>query len=136
MLMSDVLEVTAHALTAILGLWLGLTVLTRSRTRDGRVFTVLALALATWSTSVIIQRLTSQPGATGGVLHAVEELAAAVVIPATAHFSLVIASDGRPSRRQRSLIVLAYVVNIAFAIPGALDRTAPIAIAAPQLAIG
>jgi hypothetical protein len=136
MTMADFLEVTAHALTAILGLWLGLTVLTRSRTRYGSVFAVLALALAAWSTSIIVQRLTSQPAATNVALHAIEELTAAIVIPATAHFSLLIATDGRPSRRQRSLIVFAYVVNVALAVPGALDRTAPIAIATPHLAIG
>ena len=136
MLTADFLEVTAQALTAILGLWLGLTVLTRSRTPYGRAFGVLALALATWSTSIIVQRLTTQPTATGGLLHAVEELAAAVVIPATAHFSLLIATDGRPTRGQRRAIAVAYLVNVAFAVPGSLDRGAPIAIAAPHLAIG
>ncbi|HEY3335291.1 MAG TPA: hypothetical protein VGK16_08685 [Candidatus Limnocylindrales bacterium] len=129
------LEVTAHALTAILGAWLGLTVLTRSRTVYARVFGLLALTLALWSTSVIVQRLSSAPS-TGSVLHAIEELAAAVIVPATAHFSLLIATEGHPSRRQWRAVVAAYVLNVAFAIPGAIDRTAPIAISTPQLAIG
>ena len=128
------LEVTAQSLTAVLGVWLGLTVLTRSRAPQARVFALLALALVAWSTAVIEQRLSTAISAVQ-MAHAVEELAAAVIVPATAHFSLMIATEGHPSRRQLRLIVLAYIVNVAFALPGVYDRSAPIAISAPQLII-
>lgn len=126
------LEVTAHSLTAILGLWLGLTVLTRSRAPTARVVGFLALALVAWSSSVIVQRLSTSLSAVE-VAHGIEELAASLILPAAAHFSLLIATEGHPSRRQVRAIALAYVVNVAFAVPGVLDRSAPIAIAAPQL---
>lgn len=126
------LEVTAHSLTAILGLWLGLTVLTRSSAPTARVVAFLALALVAWSSGVIVQRLSTSLSAVE-VAHGIEELAASLILPAAAHFSLLIATEGHPSRRQVRATALAYVVNIAFAVPGVLDRSAPIAIAAPQL---
>jgi len=131
----ELLEVTAQSLTAVLGVWLGLTVLTRSQAPQARAFALLALALVAWSTAVILQRLSTSISATQ-TAHGIEELAAAVIVPATAHFSLMIATEGHPSRRQVRLIVLAYVVNVVFALPGVYDRAAPIAIGAPQLAIG
>ena len=45
------LEVTAQSLTAVLAVWLGLTVLTRSAAPPARVFSFLALALVAWSSS-------------------------------------------------------------------------------------
>jgi hypothetical protein len=42
------LEVTAHTLIAVLGLWLGVTVATRSRALASRVFSVLSLSLVVW----------------------------------------------------------------------------------------
>jgi hypothetical protein len=53
------LEVTAQSLTAVLAVWLGLTVLTRSAAPPARVFSFLALALVAWSSSVIVQRLST-----------------------------------------------------------------------------
>jgi hypothetical protein len=129
------LEVAAHSLTAVLGVWLGLTVLTRSRTPPARVFAFLSLALVAWSSSVIVQRLSISVSARE-IAHAVEELAAALILPATAHFSLVIATEGHPSRRRIRAVGLAYLLNVLFALPGAFDRAAPIAISAPQLSLG
>ena len=129
------LEVAAHSLTAVLGVWLGLTVLTRSGAPAARIFAFLALALVAWSSSVIVQRLSTSVAA-GQVGHAVEELAAAVIVPATAHFSLVIATEGRPSRGRVRVIALVYVLNVLFAVPGVVDPAAPIAIGAPQMALG
>jgi len=126
------LEVTAQSLTAVLAVWLGLTVLTRSAAPPARVFGFLALALVAWSSSVIVQRLSTSFSA-AQVAHAIEELSAALIVPATAHFSLVIASEGHPSRRQIRALALAYLLNVLFALPGIVDRAAPIAISAPQL---
>jgi hypothetical protein len=131
----QLLEVAAHSLTAVLGVWLGLTVLTRSGAPPARVFAFLSLALVAWSSSVIVQRLSISVSARE-IAHAVEELAAALILPATAHFSLVIATEGHPSRRRIRAVALAYALNVLFALPGAFDRAAPIAISAPQLSLG
>jgi hypothetical protein len=129
------LEVAAHSLTAILGVWLGITLLTRSSASAARVFGFLSLALVAWSSSVIVQRLSTSAGVANS-WNAVEELAAALAIPATAHFSLVIATEGHPSRRRLQVQALAYLLNVLFVLPGVVDRTTPIAVGAPSFSIG
>ena len=59
MLDPERLEVVAQSLTAVLGVWLGLTVLTRFRTPLARVFAFLCLTLVVWSGSIIVQRLST-----------------------------------------------------------------------------
>lgn len=135
MLSADHLEVAAHSLTAVLSAWLGLTLLTRSSAPPARVFGVLCLALVAWSSSIIFQHLTTSVSALPAG-HAVEELSAALIVPTTAYFSLVVATEGYPSRRRLRLLALAYALNLLFALPGALDRSAPIAISPPQLSLG
>jgi hypothetical protein len=66
------LEVIAQALSAVLGVWLGLTVGTRSRTPAARVFALLALVLATWSSSIVLQHLTTSPEAAAAFREAVQ----------------------------------------------------------------
>lgn len=129
------LEVAAHSLTAILGVWLGLTVLTRFRTPLARVFAFLSLALVVWSSSIIVQRLSTSVSA-ALIAHAIEELTTALIVPATAHLSLVIATEGHPSRGQIRVLALAYLLNVLFALPGVIDPAAPIAIGPPQLSLG
>ncbi|HEX5147510.1 MAG TPA: hypothetical protein VFW02_00425, partial [Candidatus Limnocylindrales bacterium] len=90
------LEVAAHSLIAVLGIWLGLTVLTRSRALPSRIFTFLSLALVVWSCAIILQRLSSSAEAVH-VGRSIEEMAAAVTVPATAHLSLAIATEGHPT---------------------------------------
>jgi len=126
------LEVAAHGLTAVLGIWLGLTVLTRSTSPPARVFAFLSLALVAWSGSVIVQRLSISATAPQ-VGHAVEEISAALILPAVAHFSLVIATQGHLPRDRVRVLALAYVLNVLFALPGIADPGAPIAINAPHL---
>ena len=116
----ELLEVAAHGVTAVLGIWLGLTVLTRAGAPPARVFALVAIALATWSSSVIVGRLSTSLEATT-VARRVEELAVMLAIPAVAHLSLLIASEGRPTRRQWALVALAYALNIAFAVPTLAD---------------
>ena len=128
------LEIAAHSLIAVLGLWLGLTVFTRSRALSSRVFMVLSLGLVVWSAAIILQRLSVSPGAvhTG---RSVEEIAAAVIVPATAHLSLAIASEGHPTMRRRQVVAVLYVVSILFALPGIFtDRT--IQVATPNFSLG
>ena len=129
------LEVAAHSLTAVLGVWLGLTVLTRSCAPAGRVFGLLCLALVAWSSAVIVQRLTTSMSVSQ-VANSVEELSAALIVPATAHFSLMIAAEGHPSRRQVRALALAYALNVLFALPGVLDKGSQIAISEPDPILG
>jgi hypothetical protein len=135
MLTPEHLEVAAHSLTAVLGVWLGLTVLTRSRAPAGRVFGLLCLALVAWSSAVIVQRLTTSMSVSQ-VANSVEELSAALIVPATAHFSLMIAAEGHPSRRQVRALALAYALNVLFALPGVLDKGSQIAISEPDPILG
>ena len=135
MLTPEHLEVAAHSLTAVLAAWLGLTVVTRTRAPAARLFGLICLGLVAWSGSIIVQHLTTS-AAVLPIGHGVEELAAALLVPLTAHFSLIIATEGRPSRRRLRWLAVAYAVNLLFAVPGALNRSAPIAISPPQLSIG
>ena len=129
------LEIAAHSLTAILGVWLGLTVLLRSSAPASRVFAGLALMLVAWSGSVIIERLSTAASAIA-VAHAIEEFSAAVVLPVTAHFSLTIATEGRPTRRRLRVIALVYLVNVLLVLPGVFNPAAPIAISPPNFGPG
>ncbi len=135
MLSSEHLELAAQSLTAVLSAWLGLTVVTRTRAPAARLFGAICLALVVWSGSIIVEHLTISTLVVPYV-HAIEQLAAALLVPMTAHFSLIIATEGRPSPRRMRLLALAYVLNLLFAVPGALNSSAPIAIVPPQLSIG
>src|SRR5260221_1908518 len=128
------LEVAAHSLIAVLGLWLGLTVFTRSQALAARVFSFLSIALVVWSCAIILQRLSSSADA----VHAgrsVEEMAAALIVPATAHLSLAIATEGHPPTRRRQAIAFLYAVSVAFALPGILTPTA-IQLGEPNFSVG
>lgn len=132
---STQLEVIAQALSAVLGVWLGLTVGTRSRTPAARVFALLALVLATWSSSIVLQRLTTSPDVMAQA-RALEELMAALGLGGIAHFALVIATDGHPSRRQLAITALNYVILVAFAFPGIVDPGMHVDIAPPHPSLG
>ncbi len=127
-------EVAAHSLIAVLGLWLGLTVFTRSHALQSRVFTVLSLALVVWSCAIILQRLSSSLSAvhTG---RSIEEMAAALIVPATAHLSLAIATEGHPTIGRRRVIAILYVLSILFALPGIFTSNA-IQVAVPNFSLG
>ncbi len=95
-LTSQQLEIAAHGLTAVPGYLAGPDRAHEVRSAIGPVFAFLSLALVAWSSSVIIQRLSTSVSA-GQAGHAVEELAAALIVPATAHFALIVSTEGRPS---------------------------------------
>ena len=110
------LEVVAQAVSALLAVWLGLTVATRSGSPAGRPFTLLSLAVATWSSSIILQRLTTSADASA-VGRSIEDIAAALAIGGLAHFALETATDGHPTRRQNAVVTSTYVILMAFALP-------------------
>jgi DNA-binding SARP family transcriptional activator len=129
------LEVAAQSLIAVLGVWLGLTVFTRSRALPSRIFSFLSLSLVVWSCAIILQRLSSSVPAVQ-IGYAIEETAGALIVPATAHLSLAIATEGHPTKGRRLVIAVLYPVSILFALPGIVDPAAPISLVAPHLSIG
>ncbi len=129
------LEVAAHSLIAVLGVWLGLTVFTRSRAVPARIFTILALALVVWSCAIILQRLSSVLSAVQ-IGHAIEEAAGALIVPATAHLSLAIATEGNRTGGRRWGIGSLYVLSVLFALPGIVNPAAPVSLVAPHLSLG
>jgi hypothetical protein len=107
---------------------------TRSRALSSRIFAFLSLAPVVWSCAIILERLSSSDGA----VHfgrAVEEMAAAFIVPAAAHLSLAIATEGHPGAWRRRIIGIAYVLSVLFALPGILTET-PIQLSQPNLSIG
>ena len=129
------LEVAAHSLIAVLGVWLGLTVFTRSRALQARTFSFLTLSLVVWSSAIILQRLSSSAGAVQ-IGHAIEETAAALIVPATAHMSLAVASEGHPSFGRRRVVAVMYLLSMLFALPGIVNPAAPVSFVAPNLSLG
>lgn len=129
------LEVAAHSLIAVLGVWLGLTVFTRSRALSSRIFTFLSLALVVWSCAIILQRLSSSLPAVQ-IGRAIEEMAGALIVPATAHLSLAIATEGHPTGGRRRIIGVLYLLSVLFALPGIVNPAAPIQLVSPHLSLG
>lgn len=129
------LEVAAHSLIAVLGLWLGLTVFIRSGSLAARIFTFLSLALVVWSCAIILERLSSSIPAVH-IGRAVEEIAGALIVPATAQLSLAIASEGHPSRERQRVILVLYMLSLLFALPGVVDPAAPVSLVEPHLSLG
>ncbi len=129
------LEVVAHSLTAVLGVWLGLTVLTRSRTPNGVLFALLTLVIASWSSAIVVERLSDAAMATR-IGNAVEELASGLATPLLAHLALAISTEGQPSRWQRRLIASLYVLNVVLSVPAILDPGHPIRLIEPQFSLG
>ena len=119
---SQVFEIAALLVTALLGVWLGLVVATRSPSPAGRRFAAVAIALAAWGAALLVERLSGSPEAIG-VAHVVSELTSAFAIAATLDFSLLVATEGHPSPRQQRLVVLAYVANLVLALPSSIDHT-------------
>lgn len=129
------LEVAAQSLIAVLGAWLGLTVFTRSRALPGRIFTFLSLSLCVWSSAIILQRLSSSVTAVQ-IGYAIEETAGALIVPATAHLSLAIATEGHPTGGRRWVIAALYPISLLFALPGIVDPANPVSLVAPHISLG
>jgi hypothetical protein len=129
------LEVVAHSLTAVLGVWLGLTLVTRTRTPNGVLFALLALATATWSGAIVVERLsTASLVIRSG--NAIEELASGLATPLLAHLALAIATEGQTSRRQLRLIATLYILNVVVSIPAITDPGHPIRLVEPNFSLG
>src|SRR5262245_8110153 len=111
----QILEIAAHVVTAALALWLGLTVATRSSSATARVFAGLAITFAAWSAFVLVERLSESAQATRAA-HSLGELSSALAIAGVAHLSLLIASEGHPSRRAVTIAAAVYVAVVGLAL--------------------
>lgn len=127
------LEIAANGTMAVLGAWLGLTVLTRSASRAGRLFALLALALAAWAVAVTVESLAPDP-AVSRWGRRVAEFALALAIPSVALISLAIASGTLGPGRRRA-VALAYAVNVLVALPAIVDPAHPIRMRPPHFVL-
>jgi DNA-binding SARP family transcriptional activator len=118
--LADQLEILAHGITAILATWLGLLVLTRaSRSAGAPIFSLLCLLLVTWSMAIIVQRL-GDP-ALRQPLNLVEDAAAFLLPPVTAHLAISVAFERRRSGLATAVLVVGYGVAILAIVQAAVD---------------
>jgi len=126
------LEITAHAVTAILAAWLGLLVISRARQTAGApVFGFMSLLLVLWSVAIMGQRL-GDNGNVHALLNVVEDFGAFLLPATTAHLAISVAVEGRRSRGATAVILAAYVVGVAAWIQTAVDPNHPILPAPPH----
>ncbi|HEX2221913.1 MAG TPA: histidine kinase N-terminal 7TM domain-containing protein [Candidatus Limnocylindria bacterium] len=130
-----VAEVAAQAATAVLSVWLGLTVLFRSRSGPGgRIFVFVTFLLFIWSASVIVQRTTSLEWLSSwtGPGNAAEDVAAFLLPPATLHIALAFATERRPHPGRTAIVVAAYAIGVLAVVQAILDPAHPITFTPPS----
>ena len=132
--LSELLEVGAHLVTAVLATWLGLLVLTRARrSRGSGPFGFLCFLLVTWSVAIVVQRLGSET-AVHAAANNIEDLAAFLLPAATLHIAVSVAFEGsRPAHATLALLG-AYALGLATGLQAVIDPAHPIAIDAPHAA--
>jgi DNA-binding SARP family transcriptional activator len=130
--LSELLEVVAHGVTAILATWLGLLVVTRARRAPGSgVFGVLCLLLVAWSVAIIVQRLSTDADLRPFV-NLVEDASAFLLPAATTHIAITVAFEGRRSRVATSVLLAGYAVGALATAQAALDPAHPIQFSPPN----
>ncbi len=113
---AESLELAAHGTTAVLAIWLGLTVITRARrVPAASAFALLCALLATWSASILIQHLTSD-AAVADQLGRLENAAGSLVPAVTLHVAVVFSGEGPRPPFQRIAIAVAYAISIVMAL--------------------
>jgi DNA-binding SARP family transcriptional activator len=128
---TDLLEVAAHGITAILATWLGLLVVTRARRAPGAaVFSVLCFLLVTWCVAIIVQRLGTDE-AIKPALNLAEDAAAFLLPAVTTHLAMTIAFEGRRSGIATAALVGGYVLGVAATAQAVIDPGHPIQFSAP-----
>jgi len=108
-------EIAAHGTTAVLAIWLGLTVITRARrVPAANVFGTLCALLVAWSAAILVQRLTTDPGV-ADTFNRVEDAAGSLVPAVTLHVAGVFSGEGPRRAGRTATIVLAYLISILMA---------------------
>jgi hypothetical protein len=119
--LSELLEIAAHGITAVLATWLGLLVMTRAgRAGGAQVFSFLCLLLVLWSVSIIVQRTGTDPSL-HPTLNLIEDAAAFLLPAATLHIALAVAIEGRRSALATALLLTGYAVGGLAIIQAAVD---------------
>lgn len=119
--LSELLEVGAHGVTAILATWLGLLVLTRAgRAHGAPVFSFLCLLLVTWSLAIIAQRLGTEPSV-HGPLNLLEDASAFLLPPVTTHLAIAVALEGGRSRFATTVLAAGYTIAALAILQAAVD---------------
>ena len=130
--LSELLEVVAHGVTAVLATWLGLLVVTRARRAPGsNVFGLLCLLLVAWSVAIIVQRLGAEAGVRPSV-NLVEDASAFLLPAATTHIAIAVAFEGRRSGLATAVLVAGYTLAALAIIQAAVDPAHPIQFSAPN----
>ena len=130
--LSELLEVVAHGVTAILATWLGLLVVTRARRAPGSgVFGVLCLLLVAWSVAIIVQRLGTDADVRPFV-NLVEDASAFLLPAATTHIAIAVAFEGRRSRLATGVLVAGYALGALATAQAAVDPAHPIQFSPPN----
>jgi DNA-binding SARP family transcriptional activator len=130
--LSELLEIIAHGVTAILATWLGLLVVTRARRAPGSgVFGLLCLLLVTWSVAIIVQRLTAEAGVRPFV-NLLEDASAFLLPATTTHIAIAVAFEGRRPRLATGVLVAGYALAALTIAQAAVDPAHPIQFFAPH----
>jgi hypothetical protein len=134
--LSELLEIAAHGITAVLATWLGLLVLTRAGRAPGApVFSFLCLLLVLWSVAIIVQR-TGADASVFPPINLIEDASAYLLPAATLHIALAVAIEGRRSALATALLVAGYVVGGLGIIQAAVDPAHPIGFNEGGFALG
>ncbi len=132
--LSELLEVVAHGVTAILATWLGLLVLTRARRSAGApAFSFLCFLLVTWCVAIIVQRISTDPSVIPPI-NLLEDAAAFLLPPVTTHIAISVAFEGRRSALANSVLAAGYTIGVLAIVQAALDPGHPIGFAEPYFA--
>lgn len=130
--MSELLEIAAHTVTAILATWLGLVVVTRARrARGAAVFGALCAVLVVWSVAIIVQRTTSDPSLAAAV-NLLEDVSAYLLPAATLHIAISIAYEGPRPPIVGAVLAFAYLLGVGASLQAWLDPARPIAFGPPH----
>ena len=133
--LSELLEIGAHGVTAVLATWLGLLILTRAgRAAGAPIFSFLCLLLVVWSIAIIVQRTGTDPRV-HPALNLIEDAAAFLLPAATLHIALAVAIEGRRSTLATALLATGYVVGLLAIVQAAVDPAHEIGFSQPGFAL-
>ena len=128
-------EALFSALVALLALWLGVTVLTRSRRdRVARVFGSFSLLLTIWAGSIALGHLTTNATVGFYLERMVQEATGAILPAALLHLVVAFALGARAPGWQRDVVVAAYLIGAWVAAWALLNPAEPFHVGPPHFA--